>query len=351
MSLPWNLDQIDINGAWEITTGNSNVTVAIIDSGIDFTHRAITHAQWINTGEIQNNSIDDDNNGYVDDYMGWDWVSQDNNPGSQVGDEITHHGTFIAGIIAGNDEEILGVAPNCTVMALRIVDQDSLIPDPNSLEEAVVYALAHGADVISLSLDLLISPLGFRDTIRKAVLAKIPVVAITGNSNEGDESIVLPGRFSEVIAVGASNFYGQRARYSNWGLEIEVLAPGGESPNYELLGASLGGTSRRGYGTSYAGPHVAGIICLIKSIRNDLSVDDFRNILYTTATDVGEEGWDEETGYGIVNATAALRLALQYIQQPSATTNLPNFFDISSVTFLEVISLIFLPFTIHRRKQ
>ena len=348
-SIPWNLDQIEINGAWEFTRGNRNSTVAIIDTGIDFSHPSITHAQWINKDEIHNNSIDDDNNGYIDDYLGWDWVNGDNNPGSQVDDQIHHHGTFITGIIAGNNGEIVGVAPNCTVMALRVVDLDTLIPNPNGLEEAIDYAINNGADVISLSLDLIISPLGFRDAIRRAVAANIPVVGSTGNSDDGTEPIVLPGRFSEVITVGASNINREKAEYSNSGPEIELLAPGGETASQEIFGASIGGLNRTGYGTSFAAPHVAGVICLIKSLRNDLLVSEIREILHTTATDIEDEGWDEETGYGIVNATAATRLALEYTVQSSSTSGSPNPFDFSSLTVLEVLVLTFLTIPVYKK--
>ena len=72
IDLPWNLQQIDIKGAWEITMGSPDIVIAVIDTGIDFSHPALNHSQWFNTNEIINNSIDDDNNGYVDDYMGWD---------------------------------------------------------------------------------------------------------------------------------------------------------------------------------------------------------------------------------------------------------------------------------------
>jgi subtilisin family serine protease len=164
--LPWNLTQIGISGAWEITAGNKTVTTAVIDTGVDFTHPSITQTQWINTGEIPNNSVDDDKNGYIDDWKGWDWVNHDNNPGWEENDKIDHHGTFITGLIAANDDSIIGVAPNTTIMALRVVDQDTLIPNPDALKSALDYAIENGADVIIMSIDLFIGPPGFRDSIR-----------------------------------------------------------------------------------------------------------------------------------------------------------------------------------------
>jgi len=321
--LPWNLVQIEISGAWKITTGNRSITIAVIDTGVDFTNPSISQSQWINAKEIPNNSKDDDNNGYIDDWRGWDWVNHDNNPGWEEIDKINHHGTFITGILAANNESLIGVAPNTTIMALRVVDQDTLIPNPDSLASAVDYAIENGANVIVMSLDLFIGPPGFRDSIREAFNKGIPTVAIAGNSDFGNESIVLPGSFSEVITVGASNINHEKADYSNIGGELD----------------------------SYAAPHVAGVIALIKSIRSDLVVDDIRYILHTTATDIGPIGWDKETGYGILNATAALELALVF--SPTTSTNPKTFwiFGTGSSILLEIMSLFTLTMVYINRKR
>ncbi|PWI48033.1 hypothetical protein CEE45_09030 [Candidatus Heimdallarchaeota archaeon B3_Heim] len=332
VNLPWNLQQISIAGAWNITTGRTDIIIAVIDSGIDFSHPALSQAQWINSDEIINNSLDDDNNGYIDDFSGWDWINQDNNPGWQDEDEIHYHGTFIAGIIAANDSEVIGIAPKVKVMSLRVVDRNTLIPNPAGLEEAVEYATQKNAAVIIMSLDLLIGPPGFRDSIRSAVSANIPVIGVAGNSDEGNESVVLPGRFSEVIAVGASNSNGEKAYYSNIGEEVEILAPGGQ-----LRSTSVKSGYLYGQGTSYAAPHVAGVIGLMKSIRSDLSVDDIRSILYSTALDIGDSGWDAETGHGILNASAAIELTQTYVKTTTITSNPPRLFGISSIPHVEIL--------------
>ncbi|MHA1236490.1 MAG: S8 family peptidase [Candidatus Hodarchaeales archaeon] len=305
---------------------------------------------WINTGEIPNNSIDDDKNGYIDDWKGWDWVNHDNNPGWEENDKIDHHGTFITGLIAANDDSIIGVAPNTTIMALRVVDQDTLIPNPDALASAVDYAIENGADVIIMSLNLFIGPPGFRDSIREAFDKGIPTVAVAGNSDFGNESIVLPGSFSEVITVGASNINHEKADYSNIGGELDLIAPGGDRTTMELKSSDIGGGYRYGFGTSYAAPHVAGVISLIKSIRSDLGVENIRYILHTTATDIGPIGWDKETGYGILNAAAALELASIF----SPTTTIPKTFWIfgtGSSNLLEFIGLITLALVYINRKR
>ncbi len=340
--LPWHLEDIDIEGAWSITNGSSNITIAIIDSGIDFSHPELNHSGWINEDEILDGS-DNDNNGYIDDIFGWDWVNDDNNPSNDENDTLNFHGTFIAGLIAskGVMEDMVGIAPNIRLMALRVIDFDSIIT-PDGLIEAIDYAVDNGADVISMSLELAFGPPGFLSSIRNAQDANIAVVAGTGNKGEEDISVI--ASFSEVIAVGASNFKQEKADYSNWGKEIELVAPVGDK-NYDsveniLKSTVLGNTYSYGYGTSFAVPQVAAVIGLIKSVRNDLHIDKIRDILHSTATDIPPAGWDSSTGYGIVNASAAVRMALNFSNETNTGTPWPFFTPFSSVTLL--VALIFI---------
>jgi subtilisin family serine protease len=352
--LPWNLQQINIEDAWDRTTGSTEIIIAVIDTGIDFSHPALSHTQWFNTDEIVNNSVDDDNNGYIDDYEGWDWINQDNNPGWQVGDEIHHHGTFIAGIVAANDSEVLGVAPKVKIMSLRVVDKNSLISNPAGLEEAVEYAIQKNVSAITMSLDLVIGPPGFRDSIRSAISANIPVIGVAGNSDEGNGSIVLPGRYSEVIAVGASNSNGEKADYSNTGEELEILAPGGQRLSHQLQSTTINGAYLYDIGTSYAAPHVAGVVGLIKSIRFNFTVEDIRYILHSTAHDIGSTGWDIESGFGILNASAAVEFALTYEGTDTSTTTSsrpPGLFGIVSISFYEIIIFLTLLLPLLRKKR
>ena len=105
----WHLNQINITGAWNITFGSSNITIAVIDSGIDFSHPELFQ-QWINTDELPADGIDNDLNGYIDDDHGWDFVSNDSEPGPQAVDPIHWHATYITGIISAplNDYGIVG---------------------------------------------------------------------------------------------------------------------------------------------------------------------------------------------------------------------------------------------------
>jgi subtilisin family serine protease len=350
--LSWHLQQINVEEAWAITKGSSNITVAILDTGIDFVHSELNHSAWINANEIPNNSIDDDLNGYIDDINGWDWVSNDNHPEYEEEDPIHYHGTFIAGIIAGKDDNngIVGIAPDVRLMALKVVDTDLLIPNPSGLAEAVQYAINEGADVISMSLDLLIGPPGFHSSLENAITADIPLVASVGNTyvseGGGRDSITIPAVFSEVIAVGATNFYQERADYSNFGEELEIVAPVGDeqfdTEEHIIRSISTENSFRYSYGTSYAAPQVSAVIALIKSIRADLNVNDIRFILQNSATDISTPGWDRFTGYGLLNASAAVRMAQVYekISNQSSSKHSPWIFFTSFPETITLVSLI-----------
>ncbi len=309
---PWYFDQISIYGAWKLTNGSRDITIAVIDSGIDFSHPELQNVAWINEDEIENNSIDDDNNGYVDDINGWDFVSNDSIPGPEDDDPIHWHATFIAGIIAApiNGEGIAGVAPNVTIMDIRVLKSDNYQGTTlEGLGDAIRYAVDNGADVINLSLQYYSESEDYYDDIVYAIENNVAVVSITGNSwvsyGGGKEIMSYPGAYNEVIAVGATNYDREKADYSNYGEWTELVAPVGDE------GTGIKGTYPPegyvfGWGTSFAAPQIAGIIALMKSLNNTISVNEIRKILRETATDLGDEGKDKYFGYGLVNATAAL---------------------------------------------
>ncbi|MHA2231685.1 MAG: S8 family serine peptidase, partial [Candidatus Hodarchaeales archaeon] len=125
----WHADVIHLSGAQSITLGSPNITIAVIDNGVNFSHPALTQAAWQNPDEIPFNELDDDSNGYVDDVSGWDYINNDSLPlptpderdndlDSEI-DELLWHGTFIAGLISGNDSKsgFRGISPGCKIMA------------------------------------------------------------------------------------------------------------------------------------------------------------------------------------------------------------------------------------------
>jgi subtilisin family serine protease len=312
----WHLDQINITGAWNITFGSSNITIAVIDSGIDFSHPELFQ-QWKNTDELPADGIDNDLNGYIDDDHGWDFVSNDSEPGPQAVDPIHWHATYITGIISAplNDYGIAGVAPNVTIMDLRVLDQANYQGTTDEeLGDAIKYAVDNGADVINLSLQYYVNSSLYLDDILYAISKNVTVVSVTGNNWAGGLEIPsYPGAFSEVIAVGATNYFYQKADYSNYGLPwTELMAPVGDGEDF-VPSQTINSTFPppylpygNAYGTSFAAPQVAGVIALMKSINKTMTVNEIRTILQNTAIDLGAPGIDIYFGYGLINASAAV---------------------------------------------
>ncbi len=307
---------IESAGAWEITQGTRDITVAIIDSGVDFGHPDLNETAWTNTGEIANNSIDDDGNGYVDDIHGWDFVSNDSVPGPEDDDPVHWHATFIAGIIAAPKDGVgvVGVAPNVTLMNLRILLSNNY--NGVTMEEfgdAIRYAVDNGADVINLSLHYYPNSSDYYDDIVYAINQNVPVVSVTGNTFlplGGQEYQSFPGAYEEVISVGATNTAKQKADYSNYGEWTDLVAPVGDENSVNIRSCAPPNLYYTGWGTSFACPQVAGVIALMKSLNNSLTVDEIKYILYESAIDLGEPGKDIYFGYGLLNASKAVRAVL-----------------------------------------
>ncbi|OLS31531.1 MAG: Thermophilic serine proteinase precursor [Candidatus Heimdallarchaeota archaeon AB_125] len=336
---------IESAGAWEITNGSSDITIALIDSGIDFSHPDLINSAWVNSGEIFNNSIDDDSNGYIDDYSGWDFNSNDSFPGPEVDDPIHWHGTFQAGIIAApiDNDGIAGVAPNVTIMDLRVLNATNYSNiTMEDFGNAIRYAVDNGADVISLSLQYYQDYSDYYDDIIYAINNNVPVVSATGNTwladGGGRNFQSYPGGLSEVICVGATNENSTIADYSNYGEWTDIVAPvGNQGGTIKIIGIWSPDNYGTSYGTSFACDQVAAVVGLMRTLNYSLTVDEIKDILYRSSTDIGKKGKDILYGHGLLNASKAVRAVLD----PSIliTTKTSFYLVFSTVSFL-VIALI-----------
>ncbi|MHA1464796.1 MAG: S8 family serine peptidase, partial [Candidatus Heimdallarchaeaceae archaeon] len=263
-----------------------------------------------NTDEIAGNSIDDDVNGYVDDVYGWDFVSNDSTPGPTSADPVSWHATFVAGIIAAPKDNfgIVGVAPNVTIMNIRILDEDNSFYSYEIFGNAIRYAVESGADVINLSLALSDNSSLYMDDIDYAYRLNIPVVAATGNNDMS--ALAHPAVSENVIAVGASSRRSERADFSNYGEELELVAPTGDTDEDNIISILPPDLYGSGWGTSFAVPQVVATIALMKSLNDSLSVEDIRDILHRSAKDLGVSGHDIQTGYGLLNVFRAVQAVL-----------------------------------------
>ncbi len=285
----WGRDLIKAPEVWAQGITGENVVVAVIDSGVDYNHPELFYKIWNNPGEIWNNGIDDDKNGYIDDVRGWDFVSQNNNPMDFHG-----HGTHVAGIIAAADDGIgmTGVAPNATIMPIRVLDRHGLGRISETLD-GIRYAVENGADVINLSLggnDYITEVL---ETISWAVEQGVVVVVAAGNESRSFPSY--PARFANQagIAVGSVDRYNQLSNFSNRAgispLDY-VVAPGGDGgladagDIYSTIPLGSSGVPYRFFsGTSMAAPHVSGVVALMLQANPNLTPTEVEQILIQTA--------------------------------------------------------------------
>jgi hypothetical protein len=241
------------------------VTVAVIDSGIDTYHKAFSDALWVNTGEIANNQIDDDNNGYVDDVHGYNFASSNNNIY-----DYDSHGTHVSGIIAARPRfkaGMSGIATQAKLMVLKYAEGST--GSTFAVIKGVEYAAEHGADIINMSLGSEVYSQALYDMVIKAHTKGIFMVAATGNdSKDLGLTPVYPAALNYVLAIAATNQDKTLASYSNyqshnlWVSKIVALSAPGTQIYSTIPSNSYGYLS----GTSMAAPQVAGAVALIKAL-------------------------------------------------------------------------------------
>ena len=308
----WGMKKINASAAWDVTTGSSSIVVADIDTGMDRTHPELAANVWTNSGEIPNNGVDDDGNGYVDDYYGWDWVNNDNDPTDDHG-----HGTHTIGTIAatGNDGiGVTGVTWTSRIMALKFLDSAGSGYLDNGIK-ALQYAADMGARVSSNSWGGAGTSVAMDDAIQYEHDKGMVTVVAAGNSN-ADALGSNPASADGAITVSASDWNDAKASFSNWGGKIDVAAPGVEilstraAVNTMCTSARTVGTDYcHVSGTSMATPHVAGLAALILAKNPNLTNEEVRQILRVSAADLGVPGKDSDFGYGRISASGAVALA------------------------------------------
>jgi subtilisin family serine protease len=292
---------VDAVAAWDISGGDPSVVVAVIDSGSEITHSDLAANVWTNPDEVAGNGLDDDGNGFIDDVHGWDFEANNNNP-----DGGFFHGTAVAGVIAARGNNGLGIAglagggsggPGCRVLPCN---SGSFAPNASVLDDAVLYAMGEGVRVITLSLQVPTTQ-ALTDALATAQAAGVFIDCAAGN-NGG--SVSYPATLPSVMAVACTNKNDVKSGFSNAGPQVQVSAPG-ES----VLMLSTGNGFTTDSGTSFSAPHVAALAALIFSVNPALTNVQARQILMDSADDIGPPGYDTGTGFGRINAAAALALA------------------------------------------
>jgi subtilisin family serine protease len=265
---------IDAPEAWDIFTGSPDTIVAVIDSGIDYSHPDLQANIWANSDEIPGNGIDDDGNGYVDDYRGWNFVSGNNNPMDDFA--WVYHGTHVAGIIGArgnNDRGVVGVCWNVSLMPLKIFNSAGNT-DSAKIVQAIDYASANGARISNNSYVGLYYSITEYNAIQRAKSAGQLFVAAAGNypqfsPKNNDSTPVYPASYDvdNVVAVLATDHNDNMASFSHYGKNsVDIGAPGGTNdpshPTADILSTSAGNGYQYLCGTSMATPYVAGTAAL-----------------------------------------------------------------------------------------
>ncbi|MEG4231110.1 S8 family serine peptidase [Microcoleus sp. Pol11C3] len=295
----WGRDLIKAPEVWAQGLTGDGIVVAVIDSGVDYNHPDLTGNIWSNVGETgvdaigrnkASNEVDDDNNGFVDDFRGWDFVNNDNDPMDD-----NNHGTHISGLLAAKQDGvgITGTAPTAKIMPLKILDRAGVGKIRDEIN-AINYAVANGAKIINLSLGGQQLNAQELDAIRAAEAQGAIVISAAGNDARPQADY--PARFAnEVgIAVGAVTRNGLFADYSNRAGAEEAInylvAPGGDGGTtdsgdvYSTVPLSQPGIPYRYFaGTSMAVPQVSGVIALMLQANPSLTPADIKRILAETA--------------------------------------------------------------------
>ena len=271
----WGLAAIGAPAAWDAETGDRGVTVAVVDSGIEFTHADLAPNLWRNPGETPDGR-DDDANGYVDDINGWDFVDGDALPADANG-----HGTHVAGTIAasGNDGVgVTGVTWRAGLMALRALDATGS-GYTSDLVRAYAYAARNGARIVNASLGGSSYSKSEYDAIRAAKDVLFVVAAgNSGTDNDTNPSYPCAHDLPNVLCVAASDRDDALAPFSNYGLgSVDLAAPG-----VGILSTWLSGAYRTLSGTSMATPHVAGAAALVLAANPQLTTGQLRQTLVQT---------------------------------------------------------------------
>jgi subtilisin family serine protease len=342
---------IDLDDVYQTPPDKTGAAIiAIIDTGADLLHPDLAANIWTNAGEIADNGLDDDNNGYIDDIHGWDFCGAsglgsldsdgDNDPTDEEG-----HGTHCAGIaagVSGNGIGIAGVNGAAKIMPLKI----SPLPLTSFVAAALIYAADNGADVVSMSFGFT-----FRAHLLEEALAYAKekgAILVAAAGNDFTEQINYPAGYGSVMAVGASTDSDQVATFSTFGDHIDVVAPG-----HSILSLRADGTDMYASeyprepnvhiidniyylasGTSMACPHVAGIAAWLKGISPGLNPDTAEAIINYSADDILDPygvGWslpgrDKYSGYGRANLYDALKIT----SHNAAAIDSPRAFQILS---------------------
>ncbi len=325
LSSAWGIFTVGADTAWKKAPQGKDIVVAVTDTGVDYNHQDLISNMWRNKLEIPDNGVDDDNNGFVDDIVGWDFASNDNKPydlslslmdilfqGGNPG-----HGTHVAGVVGAalnNSLGVAGVAPQVKIMAMRFITEKGQGSTEDAVK-AIDYAVNNGAHIINASWG------GEKDSepdqalqeaLHRAEAKGVIFVAAAGNGrngvgfdNDNDPKPMVPATydFPNMISVAAVDSAGAMAKFTNWGAKsVKVGAPGVKilstvpGSKYQDTIVDLGGTKVTWDGTSMAAPFVSGALAVLWSTSPGQDFATVRNRLLTSTVAMSSLSGKVSTG-------------------------------------------------------
>jgi hypothetical protein len=322
--------QIFAEQAWEVhkgENGQEDVVIAIVDSGVDWDHEDLVNNVWQNLGEDADedgkvlqitfpsgdwifdpgdeNGIDDDGNGYIDDFIGWNFYSGSNDPNPIPGTYKWTHGTQMAGYAAAstnNEKGIASLSWNLEFMPVQAGWDCYVFQAYN----AIIYAAENGAGVISNSWgNYIFNSQANQEAVNYAL--ELGSIIVAGTANDNKFEIIYPASYPGVVSVSALNHLDGKASYSNFGPHVKISAPGGDIGN-DLLTTHVNDAYTSVGGTSCATPIVAALLGLVKSYHPDLTPDQVITQVLGTADNIDNinPGFENRLGSGRINAFRAL---------------------------------------------
>lgn len=312
----YSLDAMNVPEAWKTTKGDSKIVVAVIDSGVDDAHKDLK-------ANLSSNGFDAYNSRKGTKYASTNTVSRFGGPFASFG-----HGTHVAGIIGAvgnNNRGIVGVAPGCTIMPIKIFptmldsirrkpsdrgdDQTAIIA--SAVAEGIIYATEHGASIINMSLGFPYESQSLSLAVNYALQKGVTVLVAAGNERMEGSPVNTLANQPGVIGVGATDEDDKVTFFSNKGKYVSVSAPGWRV--LSTMPSVFNGLVSEPYqymdGTSMACPNAAGVAALVKSVNPNLTPAQVKEILEKSSDDKGPKGYDENFGHGRVNAARAVAMA------------------------------------------